>query len=62
MAIANSPTFTSSEFPRVAAVKPVASIFKTAKSVYESEPTTVALYSVESLYKFTVIPVDFVIS
>ena len=51
IAIANSPTLTSFELPRVAAVKPVLSIFKTAKSVSSSVPTIVASYSVSSLYK-----------
>ena len=54
IAIANSPTLTVSEFPRVAVVKFSASIFSTAKSEYESVPITLASYSVLSLYKCTV--------
>ena len=54
IAIANSPTWTLSESPSSAAVKPVLSIFITAKSVWESVPIISPSYSVSSLYSFTV--------
>ena len=53
-AIANSPTLTSSESANSAFVKPVFSIFITAKSVCSSWPTILASYSVSSLNKVTV--------
>ncbi|MPN36198.1 hypothetical protein SDC9_183706 [bioreactor metagenome] len=40
--IANCPTVTAEESPSVAAVSPVLLIFRRAKSVTESTPTTVA--------------------
>ena len=56
-AIANSPTFTLSESANSAAVRPVLSIFKTAKSVWESLPIIWASYCVSSPYNETFIEV-----